>query len=199
MFPKEHLEKIIREMKIGEVAYTLPWALGVHKDRVGMLDPDYPAEPAPHGTVEMKIQKLPRGFKVWLPKGWKYPRCGGASCGIEVVEYGEEEEAASRYVQSLKERIRELEEVGREREQQRWWRQENEEACRKAAARFREAQRFWRAKLEEVGREREGWWRWWRGDKEALRQEARRDLDMALAYGDPDDILRALRAREKVG
>jgi hypothetical protein len=56
-------------MTIGEVGYTTPWGMWVDDDRNCWLHPKYSVEPAPQGTLEMRIQLLDDGFHVWVPPG----------------------------------------------------------------------------------------------------------------------------------
>jgi hypothetical protein len=54
-------EFTLGEMARGQRAYTLPWGMWVDEQRRCWLNPDYPAEAAPDGTVEMPVYRLADG------------------------------------------------------------------------------------------------------------------------------------------
>jgi hypothetical protein len=72
----EHLEDpTIDNMTVGQVAYTMSWAMSVDSARRCWLNPRYPAFPEPGGTVKMRLQRRDDGFHVWIPQGetWSVP------------------------------------------------------------------------------------------------------------------------------
>jgi hypothetical protein len=73
-------------MMIGEVAYTLPWAMWVDTDRRCWLHPHYPARESAGGTVQMRVERRLDGYHVWPPPGnkWSVKRRNGFVGGEDV-------------------------------------------------------------------------------------------------------------------
>jgi hypothetical protein len=65
--PRELEGPSIATMEFGCAYYTVPWAMWVDADRMLWLHPDYPAESAPDGTVQMRIELRDDGYHVWPP------------------------------------------------------------------------------------------------------------------------------------
>lgn len=72
MLPEDLEGSTIAGMQIGETAYTTPWAMWVDTDRRCWLNPNYPADDRPHGTVQMRIARETGGFRVWMTPGHRY-------------------------------------------------------------------------------------------------------------------------------
>lgn len=64
--PKELEQVTIAMLRVGEVAYTLPWAIEVDADGTLWIRGDYPAlrrDERTSGTI--KIERIEDGVKVW--------------------------------------------------------------------------------------------------------------------------------------
>lgn len=68
----EFFEFRIRDMQVGDIGHTLPWAMCV--DEVGFLwwkkrrywiRGDYPVRKIPFGTLEMKVERREDGYHAW--------------------------------------------------------------------------------------------------------------------------------------
>ena len=69
----ENLEgPTIATMATGETAYTVPWAMWVDNDRHCWLQPAFPAESEPGGTVQMRVELQRDGYHVWPTTGHRY-------------------------------------------------------------------------------------------------------------------------------
>lgn len=64
--PKNLVEDVIEGMAVGEVGYTVPWAMWVDQQMQCWLHPQYSIHKEPGGTVEMRIEHRPDGFHVWV-------------------------------------------------------------------------------------------------------------------------------------
>lgn len=70
--PESMIQHTISKMVVGEVAYTLPWAMWADTDRNGWLHPDYPAKKERSGNSDMRVIRMKDGFHVWVPRGQTY-------------------------------------------------------------------------------------------------------------------------------
>ncbi len=79
---KKLAERTIADLNEGEVAYTTPWALAASRSGYLRINRNYPAYPAPQGTVSMKIQKV--GSVIFIQRDtvdkdsiteWPFDRC----------------------------------------------------------------------------------------------------------------------------
>lgn len=64
--PEDLVEATVEKMAIGEVGYTVPWAMWVDEQRQCWLHPQYSIHEKPGGTVEMKVERRIDGFHVWV-------------------------------------------------------------------------------------------------------------------------------------
>ncbi|QQG96192.1 hypothetical protein HBE99_04430 [Mycobacteroides chelonae] len=64
ILPEGIEETAISDMTVGDVAYTVPWAMWVDRQRRCWLRPDFSVETAPCGTASMRIRKRTDGFHV---------------------------------------------------------------------------------------------------------------------------------------
>lgn len=57
------------DMKVGQVAYTLPWSMCIDTDGEYLLQATYSAlaQPKHHATMAVELRK--DGYHVWAPKG----------------------------------------------------------------------------------------------------------------------------------
>lgn len=75
-------------MRVGEVAYTTPWAMWVDADMERWLHPNYVARDRPGGTVSMRVRRDVDGYVVFPPSDEKYaptsrqPYAGGRRCDL---------------------------------------------------------------------------------------------------------------------
>jgi hypothetical protein len=71
--PHEVLEtSAVRDMRVGDVAFSVPWAVAVTADGRAYINGDYTTEQSPGGTVEMRIERQERGFVIEVPSSYKY-------------------------------------------------------------------------------------------------------------------------------
>jgi len=64
----------IKELRVGQSGYTVPWAMHVDRDGRGWLDPEYTVEqkPTPTGTLSMLVTRTPAGY--YLKLSFPYAR-----------------------------------------------------------------------------------------------------------------------------
>lgn len=62
--PEGQRERTLADMKIGETAWTMPWGMWVDNSGRCWLNPNYPAEKTPGGTVELKVERRGDSFHV---------------------------------------------------------------------------------------------------------------------------------------
>ena len=92
--PMPHVRRLIKDMAIGESGYTVPWAMQVDTTRRGRLNPDYPVDPHPWGTLQMRIMRKVDGWSVVIPDGEQWtPRPYASVTGVPVIEMREQESA----------------------------------------------------------------------------------------------------------
>jgi hypothetical protein len=72
VLPESFIEPSIKDTKIGQTFYTLPWGMWVDLNRMCWLHPDYPVSPEPDGTLSMRVQRRADGFHVWPPATSSY-------------------------------------------------------------------------------------------------------------------------------
>jgi len=70
--PAELEEKTIKDLRIGESAWTMYWAVWVDRKRQCWLHPDYPAHDVPGGTVATRVTRQTDGYLVELPAGTQF-------------------------------------------------------------------------------------------------------------------------------
>ena len=64
------LETRIKNMRLGEIGYTVPWA---YDPKTNKLNLEYSVEPATHGTVQMEVICLGReNYTVKVLNDFKY-------------------------------------------------------------------------------------------------------------------------------
>lgn len=68
VLPRALQERTIADMRPGESAYVVPWAMWVDAKGRCWLHPYYTPSASPGGTVEMQIQRMSDGYHVWVPK-----------------------------------------------------------------------------------------------------------------------------------
>lgn len=68
------LRRTISDMKVGESAYTVPWALAVTKvEKIPYLKLDFTANDKPGGTARMLVQKVSTNtYQVQPPKDYAF-------------------------------------------------------------------------------------------------------------------------------
>lgn len=62
----------LRNMKVGDVAYTMPWGMTVNEDMQRFLNGRYHAHKSAGGTVSMRVEKREDGYHVFAPRGEKW-------------------------------------------------------------------------------------------------------------------------------
>lgn len=73
-------------MRVGEIGYTVSWAMLVDSDRQCYLIPEYVVDDKPHGTMAMKILCTKDGYEVWPPSNAEYrPAYLGGALGLPVT------------------------------------------------------------------------------------------------------------------
>ena len=55
---KPKFEGLIRDMTVGQIGYTLPWALIFDENETSYLKLNYPISPSPCGTSRMPIKRI---------------------------------------------------------------------------------------------------------------------------------------------
>ena len=85
------LTDLVKNMKIGQRAYTLPWGMSVGPDRRCWLNGEYPAMGRPHETCCLPIVRTPEGFIVdarGVPHRWRPAEASptGAWAAFPVIE-----------------------------------------------------------------------------------------------------------------
>jgi hypothetical protein len=59
------MEPLIKNMRVGECGYTLPWAIEILEDGRGYINSNYPCEERSGGTLCTYIEKRADGY-VWV-------------------------------------------------------------------------------------------------------------------------------------
>lgn len=67
----------LRNMKIGDVAYTTPWAMAVDEDMCCFLNGRYSAYKQPGGTVTLRVERREDGYHIFAPRGEKWSPTSG--------------------------------------------------------------------------------------------------------------------------
>lgn len=62
--PEDIRQREIKDMSLGEVAYTVPWGMYADHDGVLWLHGGYSISDSPGGTVQMKVMRTADGYKV---------------------------------------------------------------------------------------------------------------------------------------
>ena len=62
----------IRQMNLGAVGYTVPWAMEVDYDRNCWLHPKHTLNQESRGTAEMRVELREDGYHVWAPSGYTW-------------------------------------------------------------------------------------------------------------------------------
>ena len=55
---KPKLERLIKDMAVGELGYTVPWALIFDENETPYLQVDFPIMPFNRGTLKMPVKKI---------------------------------------------------------------------------------------------------------------------------------------------
>ena len=58
------LHRLVKDMRIGEVGYTVPWALNRYQSGALGIEKDYPVFPEPGGTATLKIKRNKDGVAI---------------------------------------------------------------------------------------------------------------------------------------
>lgn len=73
--PQQFLQKELGDLKIGESCYTMPWAMWIDLEGRCWLNPRYPVDEKPRGTVKMYVFRKQAGYyvNIWNCKdhGWQ--------------------------------------------------------------------------------------------------------------------------------
>jgi len=64
--PKHFIQKTLRDLAVGESAYTVPWAMSVDSEGRAWLSLGFPAEDSPFGTAAMLVERCEDGYGVNL-------------------------------------------------------------------------------------------------------------------------------------
>lgn len=64
----------IENLPLNEKWYTLPWAMDVDPEGGCWLNPTYPIEKAPHGTLNLPLMRTSKGITVYPRPGHKWPK-----------------------------------------------------------------------------------------------------------------------------
>jgi hypothetical protein len=68
-------DRTLADLQPGETCYSLPW--GLHKAQgQWWLNPNYPAETQPGGTVQMRVRRLGDRYTAWPVNHDDFPRGG---------------------------------------------------------------------------------------------------------------------------
>lgn len=62
----------IRSMQVGNIGYTVPWAMLITREHGCYLNGDYDISREPGGTSRMRIERNRDGFLVTVPHGERY-------------------------------------------------------------------------------------------------------------------------------
>lgn len=69
----EHMVRVsIKDMVVGEQAYTVPWSIQVDQDGQCWIRGDYAFTHKPFGTSQMPITRTRQGFEVHVSPGTQY-------------------------------------------------------------------------------------------------------------------------------
>jgi hypothetical protein len=71
------MRKTIGTMHVGDVLYTVPWAMTADGQGGMRLHASYIADREPHGTVTMRVALEAGGYHVWPVPGYQYAVSGG--------------------------------------------------------------------------------------------------------------------------
>lgn len=84
--PESTQGRTIAEMRVGQIAYTVPWAMWADSNGRLWLNPRHEVSAHPGGTVQMGIRRTGRGFVVHGAPGHTHDTSGWSS-GLPVVEF----------------------------------------------------------------------------------------------------------------
>jgi len=70
--PEDMIRVTIKDMVVGEEAYTVPWSIQVDQDGRCWIRGDYNFSHRPFGTNQMKIRRTRDGFEVQVPPGEQF-------------------------------------------------------------------------------------------------------------------------------
>ena len=62
--PDSLVEETIRDLAIGETAFTVPWAMFADRPKRLWIILSYPFTLQPHGTMQMEIRRTAQGVQV---------------------------------------------------------------------------------------------------------------------------------------
>lgn len=63
-YPEEFAPYTLAEMEVGDVAYTVPWAMVIDSDRYCWLQSSFASHAQPGGTMQMRVERREDGFHV---------------------------------------------------------------------------------------------------------------------------------------
>lgn len=91
--PEDLEPENLEHMQVGDVAFTVPWAMRVDRERRCWLAPTYPAHEAPGGTVQMRVERRDDGYHAWPPgdERWQ-PESGDHSDHLPVAHLHREQQ-----------------------------------------------------------------------------------------------------------
>jgi hypothetical protein len=72
LLPPDFVEPTLREARIGQTFYVVPWAMTVDHEYRCWLSLTHTPHDAPGGTVQMRVQLQEDGWHVWLARDYRY-------------------------------------------------------------------------------------------------------------------------------
>jgi hypothetical protein len=73
--PQKFIQKELKDLKVGESCYTVPWGMWVDSKGNCWLNPNYSASDNPGGTVQMYVTRKSDGYYVNISRckdhGWQ--------------------------------------------------------------------------------------------------------------------------------
>jgi len=70
--PEGRLTRTVADLKVGESAWVVPWAMSVDSQRCCALSHGFSIHGQPGGTVSMRISRRTDGFHVWIPDDYTW-------------------------------------------------------------------------------------------------------------------------------
>jgi hypothetical protein len=67
--PVSSQDPLIKNLKVGQIDYTVPWAMWEDTHRRAWLNPNYDITTDVEGTSHMEIRRDAGGFHVWITSG----------------------------------------------------------------------------------------------------------------------------------
>jgi hypothetical protein len=68
--PKSRIEHTIGGMRVGEIGYTVPWAVAADGDGLLWIDEGFTIHPHSGGTLSMLVERRPGGYVVDVSDGF---------------------------------------------------------------------------------------------------------------------------------